>query len=61
MQLVSKFLPGDHRCLCGSLLEHGMRPCRKWRARSRWRRRKTGRPRSAISRLPANRHARRRR
>jgi hypothetical protein len=59
MQLIRKFLPDDRRCPCGALLEHGMRRCRKCRARSRWRRRKAYRPQSASSRRPANRHAHR--
>lgn len=57
MQVVRKFLPGDRKCPCGALLEHGMRRCRKCRARSRWRRHRAYRPRSASSRRPANHHA----
>ena len=33
----------ERRCECGALLERGMRRCRKCRARSRWRRRKSRR------------------
>lgn len=37
-------------CPCGAALEHGMKRCRKCRARSRYRRRKTYRTRSARQR-----------
>jgi hypothetical protein len=33
----------QRRCQCGALLEYGMKQCRKCRARSRWRRRKSRR------------------
>jgi hypothetical protein len=46
-------------CPCGALLEHGMRRCRKCRARSRWRRRKAGKPRSVASRRPGTGQLRR--
>ncbi len=39
---------GD-RCPCGAALEHGMHRCRKCRARSRYRRRKTYRKRATRS------------
>jgi hypothetical protein len=60
MNLIRKNGSSDSRgCRCGALMEHGMRRCRKCRARSRWRRRRTGKPRSTAARRPETRQPRR--